>query len=55
MKPALTEAVCVRCGAAHDVGGVLYTCEQCGGNLVLRYDVTTATQQTTISAIKSLY
>ncbi len=38
MKPALTEAVCVRCGATHDIGGVLYTCEQCGGNLDLLFD-----------------
>jgi threonine synthase len=38
VKPALTEAICVRCGAAHDIGGVLYICEQCGGNLDLLYD-----------------
>lgn len=38
MNPALTEAVCVRCGAAHDIGGVIYTCAQCGGNLDLLYD-----------------
>ncbi len=54
MKPALTEAVCVRCGAAHDIGGVLYTCEQCGGNLDLLFDYVVLSERTGEDALALL-
>ena len=36
--PALVGASCVRCGAPHEVSGLLYTCTRCGGSLDLLYD-----------------